>query len=165
MKAKIILTAGLAFSAVAAHAFTYSFISSGVYSTPSVGDVSFSGNVIFQTVPFTPFSTLALVTSGSGGNITISGLGSDKFVYTITEKSPLVFNGSTGTVKGKFNTSSATGAYAGQSVSGDFSVTLNSSTGTGFVQVTGIQAVPEPTTMAVLGLGLAAAARRRRKSN
>lgn len=156
---------GLVGAAFSAQAFTLTLISVGTY----VPGYSTAENVVFQ---ITPASLTALASTGTvinpgptqslnGTAVYTGGPDSLTLSYSTT---PVVFTGSTASYSGSWNYVTGTGAYAGLTGSGTMTVQFTT-TGLATHTVSGDieSAVPEPASMAVLGLGAAALLRRRRK--
>ena len=165
------LSVALIASALMAHAIAVSLVSSGTFTqdpmdsnlftqdeTVLVSHISPLPNLVSLHVEgvYSPFTTVATYTSPSGTLVldllyestAIGGFG------TSTDSGTWVYN------------AASTGAYAGYSGMGSYAISYNADDNQ-FASTTvvgSLDAVPEPTSLAALGLGALAFTRRRRKA-
>jgi hypothetical protein len=146
-----------------------------VFSVVSVGQFTLVGggyttaeNVISQVTP-SPLNTLAFtatyVGAGANGNMVYTG-GAGTVTLAFTAPGPFVFQGNTSSLNGSWTYTSGTGAYASYTGgSGTFAAVYNTSGNYASTTLSGdLNPVPEPATLAVLGLGVLALRRRVRNS-
>ncbi len=173
MKTSVLLRASLLAAALgaalSAQAVTILLVSQGTGQNVGPNFVQ-NENVLTQIGGYGPLSTLVL-TSVTGpvpiaGTGVYSGAGGTlNFSYSLTSLSVL---GLSQSVSGTWNYTGGTGTYANQVGSGTLAATitpkLNGAVGfdTGTVFGGSLNPVPEPASMAVLGLGAAALIRRRK---
>lgn len=165
---RVFATLAVGALAISAQAFMIDIISVGGF-TNGVGVYATTENVIFQNTPGT-LSTLAVAGNiNSPGpsqflNATATYVGSGGSLVVNYSTSPMQTSGNSASYDGIWTYVSGTGAYAGLSGTGAVNFLVSAS---GFANhsLSGeLQAVPEPATMAVLGLGAAALLRRRKRS-
>lgn len=168
MKTSILLRTSLltaAFGlALSAHAVSIFVTSHGTGANdPITQDLIQNETVIQQSGGLTPYSTLTLDTETSTlpltGTGTYTGAGGTlTFTYALTEPSLL------GDAQSASGTWTATGSNMG---SGTLSITLLSATSgfeTGTLFAGSYQAVPEPASLAALGVGALGLLRRRKRA-
>jgi len=166
---RLFVVASMAVAAVAAHAFTIDIVSAGKDTTGFT--VDFHELVLLQvtSVPLPLFTNVdySIVNnmppqpgSGSFSNGTGDSLLFNQMLDSVSF-SPTSVSGS-----GTWVYTGGTGAYAGLAGLGTFAFTINTTTNASYSTFSGLlDAVPEPGSMALLGLGVAAVAGRRlRKS-
>ena len=155
-------------AALSAQAVTIFTVSSGTYTLAGTTQTQ-NETVSLKTGGYGPLASLVLnydtFTMSGTGTYTGTG-GTFNFDYSLPTPPVTVGQGTSLTgvwSTGAFNTS--TGTYANTTGVGTFSVTLNTTTKESGTVFTGnLEAVPEPASMAALGLGAAALLRRRRKA-
>lgn len=166
---RLFVFAGMAVAAVAAHAFTIDIVSAGKVTAGAT--VDFHELVLLQvtSVPLPLFTNVdySIVNNtppqpglGSFSNGTGDSLLFNQMLDSVSS-SPTSVSGS-----GTWVYTGGTGAYAGLAGLGTFAFTINTTTNASYSTFSGsLDAVPEPGSMALLGLGVAAVAGRRlRKS-
>lgn len=155
-------------AAVPSFAFTIDIISVGGYSNPGLTYTT-SENVIFQNTPGV-LSTLAVSgTINSPGptqflNATATYVGSGGSLVVNYSTSPVQFSGGSASYDGTWTYVSGTGAYAGLSGTGAINFLVSSSGFANHSLSGSLEAVPEPASIAALGLGAVALLRRRKRS-
>lgn len=162
----------LACSMASAQDIQIDLSSHGLYS---IGSGSFSVNevVIYQstTLPMPTLTSMTYTASTSGppyagdGTYT-NGVDSFTFHFELTGDVPTDGFSSTQTAHGLWTYTSGTGAFANYSGSGVIASNYNAPAGaTSLTVFSGrlVNLVPEPATVAALGIGAAALLRRRRK--
>jgi len=163
---KLSLAAGALSLAVASQAITFIASSSGTYVNGPGTYTTTENVVVSTTAPYPAVTTLTFVAAGGAvvnGLATYGTAGADTLVLAFSGTaggiSPITSSGN-----GIWNYQSGTGAYAGLVGSGTWSATYVFPGTLAFTTFAGdLAPVPEPASMAVLGLGAAALLRRRRK--
>ncbi|HLO99077.1 MAG TPA: PEP-CTERM sorting domain-containing protein [Fimbriimonas sp.] len=168
---RLFATLGVFGAAISAQAFTISLISVGTFG-PGVNYTS-AENVVFQLTP-APLNTLSVAGTvvSPGPTQTLSALatytgGSDSLTISYVT-SPVIATPGNASYSGNWTYLSGTGAYAGLTGGGTMTVQFNSNLGNlSTHSITGDldTVVPEPASMAALGLGAVALLRRRRSKS
>ncbi len=165
---KLLIISALGVVAVSAQADVFNLVGVGTYTLGS-GGYTTTENIVAQMTPFT-LDTLnfagtysgngavgTMVFTGTGGSVTLSFTSGD-FQYDSS--------GNASGLAGAWTFVSGTGSYSSYTTgSGTFGATYNAASNNySSTTLSGnIQAVPEPATLAVLGLGALALRRRKRK--
>lgn len=165
---RILVLAAVSAVAVSAHAFTIDVVSIGV-APNTLPNINFTENVVFQTasiaVPvFTTNNWYAvnIVPPVSGAGLFDDGAG-NSLAYNLTIDSASTNQGMV-SGSGTWDYTGGTGAYAGLAGGGTFGFSIQTTTDASYSTWVGqLNAVPEPTSMGLLGLGALALVRRRRK--
>jgi hypothetical protein len=164
---KVGVIALLSAVAVISQATIFNVVSVGTFTLTTNGYTT-SENVVFQNTP-SALSTMSFsaLYNGPGidGTITYSG-GGGNITLAITSPGPFNGGGSGSSIAGSWTYTSGTGAYSGYSAgAGTWGATYDSVGNYASTTLSGnLTPVPEPATMAVLGIGALALIRRRRRS-
>lgn len=165
VRVKTLLIASLLVAACAGQAITFQYVSVGTYT----GGYTSTESAVFQNDPMSvPFFTANGVVNNPGPSqfLTATAVFSDGGANSMTvnySTSPVVFQGNSASYAGTWNYVSGTGAYANMSGGGTMTAIFDTDFNSTHSFFGDLQAVPEPASMAVLGLGVAALLRRRRK--
>lgn len=155
-------------AALSAHAFSIDLVGAGTF-VPGINYTS-TESIVFQ---ISPVALTSLSVTGTvinpGVNQTLDGLGfySNGFgdsltIHYLTQ--PPSTQGSTASYSGVWTYTGGTGAYANLTGGGTMSVIFDGNTLFSNHSMAGeLNPVPEPATLSVVGLGLAALLRRRRR--
>jgi hypothetical protein len=167
---KVGLIAFLSALAVVSQATIFDVISVGTWANISNGYTT-AESVVFQNTP-SALSTMAYSAqyvnggvNGVNGTITYTG-GSGTITLAITSTGPFNMGGNSTSIAGSWTYTSGTGAYAGYSSgAGTWGATYSGEGNYASTTLSGnLTPVPEPATLAVLGIGGLAMIRRRRRS-